>query len=46
MAKMTFKKVPFAIGAIGFVLCLSTRAQTLKTPAEEANYLQYSQPDA
>ena len=43
MAKMTFKKVPFAIGAIGFVLCLSTQAQTLKTPAEEANYLQYSQ---
>lgn len=43
MAKMTFKKVPFAIGAIGFVLCLNTQAQTLKTPAEEANYLQYSQ---
>jgi hypothetical protein len=43
MAKMTFKKVPFAISAIGFVLCLSTQAQTLKTPAEEANFLQYSQ---
>ena len=43
MAKMTFKKTSFGIGALGFVLCLSSQAQTLKTPAEEANYLQYSQ---
>ncbi len=43
MAKLTLKKVSLAIGTIGFALCLSTSAQTLKTPAEEARYLQYSQ---
>jgi len=42
MAKITLK-ISAAIGGLGFVLCLNSPAQTLSTPAEEANYLQYSQ---
>ncbi len=43
MARMTFKKACIAIGALGILLCSTFQAQTLKTPAEEANDLQYSQ---